>query len=806
MPEKELWNRHVGMEALNSVGSAGSCDSMESISSNHSAFSGDSYDYLSAEERECLMFMEEIIDSLDNEVDSGLSNDESDVTEKTPSLPQPEPVTIPPASGDEKQPNKISSQPKTEEKAENHLAENFNKVVVPKQGYHSFPRIIQAPKEETPKHPTDGRLVGPTVDQGKTLYGKPKSLSSINQKDAEESPISELLLLPPPEPFRDIQTVDKRHSVTDPTDAREAQFGKALPISTKAFEYKETPLAVEHPVAKAAPSVLFPRPLLQKSTITGSQETLNHTVDKSTDSHFKQGPPTAPKPRKLPPHIMIKPVGGTASNIEPQQRPRAFSAHERNNDKANEAFNTKIPPSKEQERARREALQKLGLMQEKTNVQKGDSMKPAVVQKSAEVPVNRGIMEHGHRETYGKSININPQEKTDVLGGSPVQNSFLASQRPVNISSRNESVGINRLTMKSNSFQETEELSDGAVTSIPQEAHVTDTGSPRNVKVDISRNRPSVKTSPLEKAGEVVATTYLPSREAHTTTVDSPKMIKSEVIANQPNVKTNSQERADKILAIPAHSAKEAQSGVDSSIKNVNKSLPNVKTNIQEKVDISGPAHHQMMTAAPGLLSVSEKSQENKMKTASLENIGLSTSPGKTFSFPRPMEVSVPHASPEVVLRDGKGKAPNDKTNRHSSHLDSLNEPLLRLPQGSVPGLRQISIKSNTLERSGIGLSSSIATAENQGQKGGNLFFRKPMFSGNFLRNSRPRPASLGTRKDFSGLEEPKAEAEKGEGRLPFFSRNSRTSAPVTSVKITPKGSTDEHRREALKKLGILKE
>ena len=40
--------------------------------------SDDSLEHLSAEEKACLMFLEETIDSLDTEEDSGLSNDEPD--------------------------------------------------------------------------------------------------------------------------------------------------------------------------------------------------------------------------------------------------------------------------------------------------------------------------------------------------------------------------------------------------------------------------------------------------------------------------------------------------------------------------------------------------------------------------------------------------------------------------------------------------------------------------------------------------------------------------------------------------------
>ncbi|KAK3518587.1 hypothetical protein QTP70_004078 [Hemibagrus guttatus] len=55
------------------MNSAGSCDSMISI---NSGYSDDSMEHLSAEERACLMFLEETIESLEVENDSGVSNDE----------------------------------------------------------------------------------------------------------------------------------------------------------------------------------------------------------------------------------------------------------------------------------------------------------------------------------------------------------------------------------------------------------------------------------------------------------------------------------------------------------------------------------------------------------------------------------------------------------------------------------------------------------------------------------------------------------------------------------------------------------
>ncbi|XP_069560283.1 specifically androgen-regulated gene protein-like [Brachyistius frenatus] len=55
--------------------SAGSCDSVISM---NSGYSEDSMEHLSAEERACLMYLEETIEALEVQEDSGLSNDELD--------------------------------------------------------------------------------------------------------------------------------------------------------------------------------------------------------------------------------------------------------------------------------------------------------------------------------------------------------------------------------------------------------------------------------------------------------------------------------------------------------------------------------------------------------------------------------------------------------------------------------------------------------------------------------------------------------------------------------------------------------
>ncbi|NXD43065.1 SARG protein, partial [Copsychus sechellarum] len=125
---------------------------------------------------------------------------------------------------------------------------------------------------------------------------------------------------------------------------------------------------------------------------------------------------------------------------------------------------------------------------------------------------------------------------------------------------------------------------------------------------------------------------------------------------------------------------------------------------------------------------------------------------------------------------------------------------------GSAPGMRHMAFKSNTLERSGVGLGSSMGSSKEQSSRSSSSSLGKMSFierlAPGFLRG-RPRPASLGAGKDFAGLKEHEEQDKSSKRRSHPLSGLPR---PAVSVKISPKGAADENRREALKKLGLLKE
>ncbi|KAM9217266.1 specifically androgen-regulated gene protein [Leptosomus discolor] len=487
MPRKEL-----GMAGCNS----GSCDSMVSTASNHSQRSDNSYDYLSVEEKECLMFLEETIGSLDAEADSGVSTDETDYVEpskvpgtwlKRDALPQDLENGAPPPS--------VGQQRAAEQKSGKSISafSSSAPAAVPSPGYCSLPRNITVANGASNSKATV-RTVEDPIAKSLQEMTKEHRLDQANMRSQMKSLGS--LIIQPPDPFQD--------------DLVSHEWLRSNRSDAKSKTAKET-----------------------KTWTSGGQPEKSILEEAPQDPDAKRGPPTAPKPRKLPPNIILKTSKTSPVPLatEPSQKvkalpPSSAGSHPSSaSDTAAEKANPGHLDPKEREKARREALEKLGLSQDK-------------------------------REP---SAHLHPQ--------------------------------------------------------------------------------------------------------------------------------------------------------------------------------------------------------------------------------PREMPFPVP-GEPEA-------------------HCGAV--------ERSVPGIRQMTFKSNTLERSGVGLSSYMASAKEQSVKTssslGKMSFIERL-APSFLRSSRPRPASLGAGKDFAGLKEPgQVEQEKSSKRrshpLQSFPRPPRS---CVSVKISPKGATDENRREALKKLGLLKE
>ncbi|XP_053854198.1 specifically androgen-regulated gene protein isoform X1 [Vidua macroura] len=311
MPRKEL-----GMAGCNS----GSCDSMVSTASNHSQRSDNSYDYLSVEEKECLMFLEETIGSLDAEGDSGVSTDDTDYGE--PSKPRKGPV--PRDLGNGTPPPSRDQQRGAEQRSGRSISAPSGSApaAAPGPGCSSLPRSIPA------ANGASGSTGGVhTVPAGKTAQEVPKE-GRLDQGSAGSHTKS--VMIHPPDPFQD----DLEWSRSHRSDAK----GEAA---------KETKIRT----AWGQP---------EKSTLEEAPQ----------EPDAKRGPPTAPKPRKLPPNIILKtsrnsPVPEHNQKVKAAPPASATSHPSPASDSTAEKGNSGHLDPKEKEKARREALEKLGLSQDR---------------------------------------------------------------------------------------------------------------------------------------------------------------------------------------------------------------------------------------------------------------------------------------------------------------------------------------------------------------------------------------------------------------------------------------------------------
>nr|XP_003224062.1 PREDICTED: specifically androgen-regulated gene protein [Anolis carolinensis]XP_008113875.1 PREDICTED: specifically androgen-regulated gene protein [Anolis carolinensis]XP_008113876.1 PREDICTED: specifically androgen-regulated gene protein [Anolis carolinensis]XP_016850963.1 PREDICTED: specifically androgen-regulated gene protein [Anolis carolinensis]XP_016850964.1 PREDICTED: specifically androgen-regulated gene protein [Anolis carolinensis] len=579
MPKKDLWIGTSDPDPATVVGSAGSSDSMISNNSSSSEMNDSGYDYLSVEEKECLMFLEETLDSLDAEADSGLSTDGAETSKH----PRTWPTRDVPKGLDRE--NLINHR----KNEINGIKSVSDPVDIPSPGHRSLPRNIivkSVPKTanislvEATSFKTENQKDLPQIYL--TSWGSPKNetldISNDQFKTTTQSKVSDLesVVILPPEPFQDHkQSYSKRDQEPQFLNKVSQTVEIVLPPHfevRKSFDHVERYEATQQEPSPEKADLAREKEVTLKSVspkgnkksfeqMLGVQENDQKPTQEETSLDFspKQGPPTAPKPRKLPPNIILKTSRSNvvSYNIDPNHKLKVLSPANGRPRAATGDFSMEKVHSlqKEQERARREALEKLGL---------------------------------------------------------PLDN----EKDP--------------------------------------EDHVA-------------------KTSAYSKSREM---SQIYSRE-------------------------------------------------------------NVQT----------------------------------------ENITHNRNPDQ----------------------------------KHAQ----IDEEENYAGVNNIPGTKQTIFKSNTLERSGVGLSSYICPGtedqniKNSSSSGKMSFFEK--ITSNFIRNTRPRPASLGMGKDFVDLKENKAhndELEKSDKRrsYPYQPASMLPRPPCTSVKFTPKGVAEEHRREALKKLGLLKE
>ncbi|KAF7210027.1 specifically androgen-regulated gene protein [Nothobranchius furzeri] len=331
------WPGIVAVEPLSKMDSAGSCDSAISI---NSGFSDDSMEYLSPEERACLMFLEETIEALEVQV-SGLSNDQLDSAPKEEQMTVNDVSSLVPASRNRgKSPplTHISADPAptltAQSKTDLHA---LNQNSEPKSTPASAANMTDTETGEaqtSPPFPDSAAgaaaVINPTDVASLTLNGDhdPKMVTSPGGSSEMD-----LSIIPPPSDFMDEMDStlqpEQTHSIPPPVDVLTKP---EVDVENELLQWTDSIkiTSLSSSVTEDPPSSPPPDPF------------------SSELSEPKSPPIVAPKPKRLPANIFVKSQktaavgsGGSSRHAVSTSSDRILMDHQK---------------------IRMEALQKLGLL------------------------------------------------------------------------------------------------------------------------------------------------------------------------------------------------------------------------------------------------------------------------------------------------------------------------------------------------------------------------------------------------------------------------------------------------------------
>ncbi|XP_021425197.1 specifically androgen-regulated gene protein-like [Oncorhynchus mykiss] len=331
MPKSDTWPGGVAIETMTGMDSAGSCDSVVSM---NSGFSDDSFEHLSAEERACIMFLEETIESLETEEDSGLSNDEPD------RLPTPGNVATKmahlSASMGQNKLNNVSKYPREQ-----------NGYLVPTPFILANSTSCILPKAR------------PGIPQDKeNSLSKPQVTALDNMLCQGNHPCLppevNVVVIPPPSKLKDYP------GQRPPPSPRGPLSYEALVQLRKSASMKRTP---QSPTAETRdwnrqPSASdIPIHPHHGSTPRGCSVTPAQVILPREPSNHKASPPVVfPKPPKIPSHIAVNTQRDTANPTTDSSAPSLGS----------------LPRDRrlsDPQKVRNDALQKLGLLRDNNESQ-----------------------------------------------------------------------------------------------------------------------------------------------------------------------------------------------------------------------------------------------------------------------------------------------------------------------------------------------------------------------------------------------------------------------------------------------------
>ncbi|XP_028652538.1 specifically androgen-regulated gene protein [Erpetoichthys calabaricus] len=371
MPKTDSWP----MNGITRLSGTGSCDSMASLGSSQSTMSNDSLEYLSPEERACLMFLEETIDSLDTESDSGLSNSESDGVDLGRSKFKDVYGNSHTAASPRGSRSSLQS---------NLLVPGKKADAVSTRGTSSS-KILPTSSELTERDHSPG--------------GKPKVPARELSRNALN--VSDVIPPPPPPPFfrdnvekavinENIQrSLFSRELQQKPQEISNVSFNKNEALAKRTSVASSQPLTLEGlnrlreraSIKKAPLNPAEINKVLPTQNVTVSTQSSDlrvkesvaptsiasvapHKKEEASEPQTRSAPPTAPKPKKFPPNIQLNTSIGTGHLSNHEIHSRAWKEQTSPNLASPTEGIPKPLATSDPQKSRIEALKKLGLLKQ----------------------------------------------------------------------------------------------------------------------------------------------------------------------------------------------------------------------------------------------------------------------------------------------------------------------------------------------------------------------------------------------------------------------------------------------------------
>ncbi|KAL6483636.1 hypothetical protein MHYP_G00085080 [Metynnis hypsauchen] len=792
MPVSDTWPCNVSMVSMNSAGSS------DSMVSTNSGFSDDSMEHLSAEERACLMFLEETIESLEAEDDSGISNDEHDRLSRSPltKVAHPSPV----------------SQTKQEEVP---FHDDPNKVLG--KDYKSHRLLVPTPLILANGSP---RILKKTAE-----VGTPERKAVLLVNEPNDSPSNSHHA-----PAMLAAEDDPAHSSLNPKPT--AGQSKELADLPPSF-IPEPPVKADfsnNSKTKDGPTKTQLSPTPNQKHQSGTSEMVTELIPPPTD--FMDEPELPPKPQTQSPEqseSQPQMQAQTQQKAQPQAQTE-LKAQTQAQPKAQPQVQAQLQPQTQAQAQPNTQPQAKGQLQPQTQAQAQPNTQPQA--KSQLQPQSQAQAQpKAQPQAQGQlqpQTQAQAQSKAEPQAQTQLQPQTQAQAQPKAQPQTQAQLQPQTQAMTQSQPQPQEQHKKQTQPQLLPPPESVTIAPPPGFDGQAEVDKPQSAVTPPSRGP--LSPTELDKLRKKASMKKAPGVAPE--VAAQPSNQRISDQASFPVSCMEGRPITAVEHSEPKSPPTVAPKPKKLPSNIILKSHKDSGPGHSLVSPGERMMANPQKVHIEALKKLGLlkaDEIGsspsLSSSPPHRIPPPHPFNTSTTAVLPvgdtaqvqsttaeQHSAGDVQGKADFLLSASPNPVKGETESPVIQRGQSPKP----FEIKSASLERPGVGLKSVTAdhSSHSTGQEKTNV-----ELSPGQLRKSRPRPASAGSRKDF-GIDqlpsdpsrEPDVRRSLGSSPIPSSTQPSTDSQKtprshgMISVVFTPHSKNGEDRKQALRKLGLIRD